>query len=86
MIKESKFKNKSRKIIKGYKNKNKNKYLRHKKTVKNAGIINLKIQKGGEVKALSDFDYNQLNLSKYINANVDWGTCPGAPPMDCCIL
>ena len=89
MIKESKLKNKSRKIVKKY-GKNNNKNLRHKKTVKNiknvGNMIDVKSQKGGEVKSLSDFDYSQLNVSKYINANVDWGSSPGQAPTPNCTL
>ena len=89
MIKESKLKNKSRKIIKKY-GKNNNKNLRHKKTVKNsikneekAGI---KSQRGGEVQDLANFDYEQLSISKYINTQVDWGSCPGQPPKPSCSI
>jgi hypothetical protein len=89
MIKESKLKNKSRKIIKKY-GKNNNKNLRHKKTVKNSenvkhiGKSSEKSQKGGEVKSLTDFDYDQLSISKYINKDVDWKSCPGQPPKPSC--
>jgi hypothetical protein len=91
MIKESKLKNKSRKIIKKY-GKNNNKNLRHKKTVKNSenvkhiGKPSEKSQKGGEVKSLTDFDYDQLSISKYINKDVDWGSCPGVCPKPNCTL
>ena len=87
MIKESKLKNKSRKIVKKY-GKNNNKNLRHKKTVKNiknvGNMVEVKSQKGGEVNSLSHFDYDQLSVSKYINTNVDWGSCPGSPPKPSC--
>ena len=49
-------------------------------------------QKGGnvkekfEVKRLADIDYSQFSLSKYINANTNWGSSPGPPPMDCTIM
>ncbi len=49
-------------------------------------------QKGGnvkekfEVKRLADIDYSQFSLSKYINANTNWGNSPGPPPMDCTIM
>jgi len=49
-------------------------------------------QKGGnvkekfEVKRLADIDYSQFSLSKYINANTNWGSSPGPPPMDCSIM
>ena len=81
MIKESKLKNKSRNIFKKYRN-NKNN-LRHKKTVKNG----VKMQKGGEVKALTDNDYDKFSVSKYINQDIDWGLCPGqVPTPNCSIL
>ena len=44
------------------------------------------VQKGGEVQALEDVDYSKFGVSKYINANIDWGIMPGPPPMDCVIL
>jgi hypothetical protein len=53
----------------------------------------LKSQDGGntkerfEVKKLTDIDYSQFSLSKYVNQDIDWGTCPGPPPApDCCIM
>lgn len=52
----------------------------------------LKSQDGGntkekfEVKKLNDIDYSQFSLSKYVNQDIDWGTCPGPPPTDCCIM
>lgn len=90
MIKESKLKNKSRKIVKKY-GKNNNKNLRHKKTVKNSiknvgNMIAVKSQKGGEVQDLANFDYDQLSVSKYINTNVDYGSSPGIPPKPDCTL
>ena len=39
-----------------------------------------------EVKRLADIDYNQFSLSKYLDSDIDWGTSPGSPPTDCCIL
>lgn len=87
MIKESKLKNKSRKIVKKY-GKNNNKNLRHKKTVKNIkNFVGIKSQRGGEVQDLANFDYEQLSISKYINTQVNWGSCPGqVPTPNCSIL
>jgi hypothetical protein len=39
-----------------------------------------------EVKRLSDIDYSQFSLSRYLDTNIDWGTSPGPPPTDCCIM
>ena len=39
-----------------------------------------------EVKRLSDIDYDQFSLSKYLDTDIDWGTSPGPPPTDCCIM
>ena len=55
---------------------------------------NKQIQSGGdkntkekfEVKRLSDIDYSQFSLSKYMDTDIDWGNSPGKPPLDCCIL
>ena len=88
MIKERKLKSKSRKIIKKYV-KNHNKNLRYKKTVKNVENVGksvVKMQKGGEVKALNDVDYDNLSISKYINKEVDWGNFNGSPPTPDCTL
>ena len=76
-----KYNNKHNKNNKNYKN-NKNKKLTQKK------------QKGGnekkekfEVQSLNNFDFDKVNLSKYIDSNVDWGNMPGIPPQpDCTIL
>ena len=71
---------------KKYKCKNKGKKLTQKQN---------KNQKGGssgkkenfEVQSLHNFDYSKISVAKYINSNVDWGTCPGIPPKpDCTIL
>ena len=53
-----------------------------------------KLQSGGnknkqekfEVTRLSDIDYSQFSISKYLDTNIEWGNSPGKPPMDCCIL
>lgn len=38
-----------------------------------------------EVTTLSNVDANKFSVSKYMNANIDWGIMPGPPPTDCCI-
>ena len=48
-------------------------------------------QKGGnkekfEIVKLTDIDYSQFTLSKYVNNDIDWGDSPGKPPTTCCIL
>ena len=53
----------------------------HNKTLKNAGK---KKQSGGAIVDVNDFDYNQIAISKHVK--IDWGTAPGAPPMDCSIM
>ncbi len=39
-----------------------------------------------EIVKLSDIDYSQFTLSKYVASDVDWGNSPGKPPTTCCIL
>ena len=39
-----------------------------------------------EVTTLASLNPNKFNISKYINANIDWGSMPGPPPTDCCIM
>ena len=39
-----------------------------------------------EVTTLASADPSKFNISKYINANIDWGIMPGPPPTDCCIM
>jgi hypothetical protein len=41
-------------------------------------------QSGGAIMDVNDFDYNQIAISKHVK--IDWGTAPGPPPMDCCIM
>ena len=80
-------------------NNNKNKKYKFKNKVKKLTQKQNKNQtqnqKGGssnkkerfEVHSFDDFDYSQISVAKYINANIDWGTCPGIPPKpDCTIL
>jgi len=53
-----------------------------------------KIQKGGnanskdkfEVTTLDNVNYKNFSVSRYVNANIDWGVIPNAPPLDCCIM
>jgi hypothetical protein len=67
------------------------KLLLHKNKVMKENSSSL--QKGGnntkekfEVKRLTDIDYSQFSLTKYLNQDIDWGSSPGPPPTDCCIL
>jgi len=73
---------------KKYKCKNKVKKLtqkQHKNQIQKGGSSNKKER--FEVHSFDDFDYSKISVAKYINANVDWGTCPGIPPKpDCTIL
>lgn len=86
-------KNKNTKKLKKYQKKNKNynvvnnnKTKKHIKINNNDNDNNKYIQKGGEVQALDDVDFSKFGVSKYINANINWGIMPGPPPMDCVIL
>jgi len=56
------------------------------KDLQKGGNKNLPAKENFEVKRLTDIDYSQFALTKYINANIDWGSVPGPPPMDCCIM
>ena len=38
-----------------------------------------------EITSLVNTNYSKFSLSKYINANVVWGSLPGPPPTDCVI-
>ena len=55
-------------------------------TTKLSGGSSNSNKEGFEVKRLTDIDYDQFKLSKYLVANIDWGNCPGTPPTDCCIM
>ena len=91
---------KNNKNIKKQKYKLKNKTLKNNNTnTTNNTIQTKKYHKGGsyntnnikkenfEVRSLNDFDYERYRISKYINANIDWGSMPGPPPQpNCCIL
>jgi hypothetical protein len=72
---------------------NKNKKYKCKNKLKK--LTQKQHQKGGssskkenfEVQSFNNFDFNKISVAKYINSNVDWGTCPGIPPKpDCTIL
>ena len=54
--------------------------------VQEGGTNNGNCKEKFEVKRLADIDYSQLSLTKYLNADTDWGNSPGPPPMDCCIM
>ena len=82
---------------KNIKNNKNNKNNKFKKLTKK--INHKSLQKGGncnhnhnhkekfEAQSLSNFDFDKISVSKYINANIDWGIMPGPPPKpDCTIL
>ena len=52
--------------------------------IKGGGNVNSK--ENFEVKRITDIDYSQFSLSKYLNADPDWGKSPGPPPTDCCVM
>lgn len=56
-------------------------------------LDNKVIQDGGnnkkeqfEITTLDNVDTSKFNVSRYINANIEWGIMPGPPPTDCCIM
>ena len=63
-----------------------NKYNKSKNDLQQGGNTNLQGKEKFEVKRLDDIDYSQFSLTKYLNANIDWGMAPGPPPLDCCIM
>ena len=85
MLKEYKFK-RTKKIKKNGNKRKNNKMMKLSKTSS--------LQKGGnnnskekfEVKRLADIDYSQFSITKYLDTDIDWGSSPGPPPTDCCIL
>ena len=95
MIKEVKIKKTKNKKIAKFKNnkKNSNSIYEGKKTKTNNNHHN-QHQKGGnqntkekfEIVRLSDIDYSNFTLSKYVATDIDWGNSPGKPPTTCCIL
>jgi hypothetical protein len=62
------------------------KYNKSKNNLQKGGNTNLQGKENFEVKRLDDIDYSQFSLTKYLNANIDWGMAPGPPPLDCCIM
>jgi hypothetical protein len=89
------------KMIKEYKLKKTDARKKHKKYNSNGnanGNGNKKtkknIQKGGNVKSKDNFEvttldnvnYKNFSVSRYVNANVEWGLLPQGPPVDCSIM
>jgi len=63
------------------------------KSIKNITLNKKVIQDGGnnkkeqfEITTLDNVDTSKFNVSRYINANIEWGIMPGPPPTDCCIM
>ncbi len=72
---------------KNNKNIKRQKYKLKKKTLKGGNCNTNSKNENFEVRSLNDFDYERYRVSKYINANIEWGSMPGPPPQpDCCIL
>jgi len=57
-----------------------------KQSVQEGGTNNGNCKEKFEVKRMSDIDYSQMSLTKYLKADTDWGNSPGPPPMDCTIM
>ena len=59
-----------------------------KKTKKNIqmGGNSTKSKEKFEVTTLDNVDPSKFSVSQYVNANIDWGIMPGAPPVDCSIM
>ena len=83
---ESENKNKKDKYDKDDKYNKEDKYNKSKNDLQKGGNANLQPKENFEVKRLDDIDYSQFSLTKYLNANIDWGMAPGPPPLDCCIM
>lgn len=62
------------------------KNLHNKKTKKNIQSGGNKSKEDFEITTLDNIDPSKFSVSKYINANIDWGIMPGPPPTDCCIM
>lgn len=101
MIREVKInKGNSKKYNKNNKKNYKNKVKHSRQTKKNDARMNndknvRKVQDGGsnckerdnfEVTTLSNVDASKFSVSKYVNANIDWGIMPGPPPTDCVVM
>ena len=56
-----------------------------KKNIQNGGNITKQKDKF-EVTTLDNIDPSKYSVSQYVNANIDWGLLPGAPPVDCSIM
>ena len=87
MLKENKFKRTKKFKKNGNKRKN-NKLMKLSKTSPLQKGGNNNLREKFEVKKLSDIYYSQISISKYVNADFDWGSSPGPAPIDpdCCIL
>lgn len=70
------------------KKKNSGKRNTGKKTKKQSGGggCNSRSRDNFEVTTLSNIDPSKFSVSRYVNANIDWGIMPGPPPTDCCIM
>lgn len=62
----------------------KNSGKRTKKQV--GGGSNSKSKDNFEITSLTDVDTSKYSISRYVNANIDWGIMPGPPPTDCRIM
>lgn len=62
------------------------KNLHNKRTKKNIQYGGNKSKEDFEITTLDNIDPSKFSVSKYINANIDWGIMPGPPPTDCCIM
>ena len=72
---------------KNVKNIKRHKYKLKKKTLKGGSCNTNSKNENFEVRSLNDFDYERYRVSKYVNANINWGLMGGPPPQpDCCIL
>ena len=81
-VKKHKYKLKKKTL----KSENKNNHTNHKQHTGGSCNTNSK-NENFEVRSLNDFDYERYRVSKYINAEIDWGVMGGPPPQpDCCIL
>ena len=81
-VKKHKYKLKKKTL----KSENRNHQINHKQQHKGGSCNNIK-KENFEVRSLNDFDYERYRVSKYINAEIDWGVMGGPPPQpDCCIL
>jgi hypothetical protein len=69
------------------KKKNSGKRNTGKKTKKQSGGgCNSRSRDNFEITTLSNIDPSKFSISRYVNANIDWGIMPGPPPTDCSIM